>query len=183
MRENKRFFMYQPKFNKKGIFIRNLILLILDIFIISILYKFSYLNYALNYIYIRLFCIMVFYIIRILKYTFIFVKHRLDILIVTNNVDLQDELYNEGNLINDIIKNNFKELFLALDFFILSIAFVYTSKIYMNIFNNFNFKYSMISHTLFISLVIFISCRMEGKFKISEDKHNILMFLVSGDKI
>ncbi|SCH66723.1 hypothetical protein [Romboutsia sp. 1001713B170207_170306_H8] len=183
MSKNKYFFMYQPKFNKKGIFIRNLIFLILDILIINILYKFSYLNYALNYIYIRLYCIMGFYILRVLKYSFIFVKHRLDVLIVTTNIDLQDELYNESNLINDIIKNNFKELFLALEFLTLSIVLVYTSRIYMNIFNYFNFKYSIISHILFISLVVFISCRMEGKFKVSEDKHNILMFLVSGDKI
>lgn len=183
MKKIKSIFIYRPKFNSKAIFKRSLIFLILDIIIMNLLYRYSNLEYVLNYVYIRFILTVVSYILRMLKYSAVLVKHRLDIFVVTNNKDLQDDLYYENDLIKDIMSNNFKELILAIELFTLSMLFSYTISIYSNIFKNFNFTSILITDVLFTSLVAFISYRIEAKFKISEDRHNILMFLISGDKI
>ena len=65
----------------------------------------------------------------------------------------------------------------------LSILFAYVIEKYAMIFSNFNILYTLITHVLFIIFMICISYRMEFKFKVIEERHNLLMFLVSGDKI
>lgn len=183
MNYKKSFFIYRPKFNEKKIVMKNLLLLLLDIFVIILLYTKYNTSFIYLYICIRLVYTIVMYVMRTFKYLFVFVKHRLDILVVTNSADLQDDLYIERNLIKDIINNASKELFLAYEFIMLSILFAYVIEKYAMIFSNFNILYTLITHVLFTIFMICISYRMEFKFKVIEERHNLLMFLVSGDKI
>ena len=118
-----------------------------------------------------------------IKYFFVFIKHRLDVFIIKNNPELQDDLYKDYNLIKDLIDNSIKDIILAVEFFVLSYLFSYACSIYKSILLDFNFSSILITNTLYILFVGLISYRMEIKYKDSEDKHNVLMFLSSSDKL
>lgn len=80
---NKRLqFIYSPKFNEKGIIIRSLFFLIFDVIIIKLLFTYSNLKNVIFYINLRLTFTTVFYLIRMIKYFFVFIKHRLDVFII-----------------------------------------------------------------------------------------------------
>ena len=96
---NKRLqFIYSPRFNEKGIIIRSLFFLIFDVMIIKLLFTYSSLKYVAFYINLRLTLTTIFYLIRMTKYSFVFIKHRLDVFIIKNNTELQDELYKDYNI-------------------------------------------------------------------------------------
>lgn len=181
---NKRLqFIYSPKFNEKGIIIRSLFFLIFDVIIIKLLFTYSNLKNVIFYINLRLTFTTVFYLIRMIKYFFVFIKHRLDVFIIRSNTELQDDLYKDYNLIKDLIDNSIKDIILVVEFFVLSYLFSYACSIYKSMLLDFNFSSILITNTLYILFVGLISYRMEIKYKDSEDKHNVLMFLSSSDKL
>ena len=128
---NKRLqFIYSPKFNEKGIIIRSLFFLIFDVIIIKLLFTYSNLKNVIFYINLRLTFTTVFYLIRMIKYFFVFIKHRLDVFIIRSNTELQDDLYKDYNLIKDLIDNSIKDIILAVEFFVLIYLFSYACSIY-----------------------------------------------------
>ena len=114
---NKRLqFIYSPRFNEKGIIIRSLFFLIFDVMIIKLLFTYSSLKYVAFYINLRLTLTTIFYLIRMTKYSFVFIKHRLDVFIIKNNTELQGELYKDYHLIKDLINNSITDVILAVQF-------------------------------------------------------------------
>ena len=82
MNNKKLQFIYSPRFNEKGIIIRSLFFLIFDVILIKLLFTYSNLKNVIFYINLRLTSTTVFYLIRMIKYFFVFIKHRLDVFII-----------------------------------------------------------------------------------------------------
>lgn len=102
MKDKKCKLIYRPKLNEKDIIKRSIFGLILDILILTIIYNAFKFDLIESYLYIHLFILIFVYIKIAIKYFLIFIKHRLDVLIVTTNKDLQDDLFKSNNLMKDI---------------------------------------------------------------------------------
>ncbi len=184
MKDKKCKLIYRPKLNEKDIIKRSIFGLILDILILTIIYNAFKFNLIKSYLYIHLFILIFVYIKIAIKYFLIFIKHRLDILIVTTNKELQDDLFKSNDLMKDIAENSIREFLLCIEFILISILVVYSINLYLNLLYSLNhLRDILIVHFLLLLLVDVINYRMEIKFKKIEDIHNILMFLSSGDKI